>query len=163
MLEKSLEKQHDDRGVQTMKQEMLKSLKQQYACAESNEILTISTTLDPSFKDKRFRQLGTTEEVKSTLKDKVAELKLSESLSDHSDVSTEGRDEPASKCQKPALLQYFSEILQEAGASVDDSGNEVDIYLSEPLIEFHGGEHSLNWWAINKLRFSNLAKLARRY
>ena len=148
-----------------MKQEMLISLKQWYACAESNEILTISTTLDPSFKDKCFRQLGTTEEVKSTLKDKVAELKLSETEqpSDHSDVSTEGRDEPASKRQKPALLQCFSEILQEAGASVDDSGNEVDIYFSEPLIEFHGGEHSLNWWAINKLRFPILAKLARRY
>ena len=55
--------------------------------------------------------------------------------------------------------QCFSEILQEAGASVDHSGNEEDIYLSEPLIEFHGGEHSLTWWAINKL----LAKLARRY
>ena len=47
MLEKSLEKQHDDRGVQTMKQEILKSLKQRYAYAGSNEILTISTTLNP--------------------------------------------------------------------------------------------------------------------
>ena len=57
----------------------------------------------------------------------------------------------------------FSEILQEAGASIDNSGNEVDIYFSEPLIEFHGGEHSLNWWATNKFRFPVLAKLARRY
>ena len=37
MLEKNLEQHNDDRGVQMMKQEMLKSLKQQYACAESNE------------------------------------------------------------------------------------------------------------------------------
>ena len=74
--------------------------------------------------------MATTEEVKSTLKDKVAELKLSETkqpLSDHFGVSTEGKDEPASKRQKSILLQCFSEILQEAGASIDDSGNEVDI------------------------------------
>ena len=61
-----------------MKQEMLKSLKQRNACAKSNEILTIGTTLNPNFKDKCCRQLDTTEEVKSSLKDKVAELKLSE-------------------------------------------------------------------------------------
>ena len=43
MLERNLEKHHDDRGVQTMKAEMLKSLKQRYADAECNEILAIST------------------------------------------------------------------------------------------------------------------------
>lgn len=78
MLEKSLEKHHDDSGVQMMKQEMLKSLKQRYACAESNKILTISTALDPRFKDKCFSQLSTAEEVRSSLKDTVAELKSSE-------------------------------------------------------------------------------------
>ena len=78
MLEKTLEKHHDDRGVQTMKQEMLKLLKQWYACAETNEILTIHTTLDPRFKDKCYRQLGTVGMIKSSLKDKVAELKSSE-------------------------------------------------------------------------------------
>ena len=40
MLQRSLEKHHDDSGVQTMKYEMLKSLKQRYADAECNEILT---------------------------------------------------------------------------------------------------------------------------
>ena len=74
-------------------------------------------------------QLGTAEEVRSSLQDKVAELKSSETEQPHSEseVSLEEREEPASKCQKTALLRCFSEILQEAGASVDDSGNEVDI------------------------------------
>ena len=91
-----------------MKQEMLK---QWYASVECNEILTISTALDPRFKDKCIRQLDTTEEVKSILKDKVPELKSSETRHPPSDVSTEGREEPASKCQKVPLLQCFSEIL----------------------------------------------------
>jgi len=80
VLDKSLEKHHDDRDVHTMKQEMLKSLKQRYACAESNEILTISTVLDPRFRDKCFRQSGTSEEVKSILKNKVAEFKSMETV-----------------------------------------------------------------------------------
>ena len=101
--------------------------------------------------------------MKSSLKDKVAELKSSEFEQPPSDISTEGREEPVSKRRKIPLLQCFSEILQEGGTSVDNSGNEVDIYFSEPLIKFHGGEHSLNWWATNKPRFPILAKLARRY
>ena len=43
---RSLEKHHNDSGVQTMKHEMLESLKRRYADAECNEILTISTLLD---------------------------------------------------------------------------------------------------------------------
>ena len=165
MLEKSLEKHHADSGVHTMKQEMLKSLKQRYACAESNEIPTFSTALDPRFKDKCFSQVGTAEKVRSNLKHKVAELKSRETEQPPSEfeASIKGLEEPASKRQKTALLQCFSEILQEAGASIDNSGNEVDIFFSEPLIEFHGGELSLNWWATNKFRFPVLAKLARRY
>ena len=62
-----------------------------------------------------------------------------------SDVSTEDRETPASKHQKTTLLECFSEVLQEAGASVDDSVNEAEIYLSEALIEFHGGDHVLKW------------------
>ena len=148
-----------------MKQEMLKSLKQWYACAESNEIPTFSSALDPRFKDKCFSQVGTAEKVKSSLKHKVAELKSRETEQppSESEVSIKELEKPASKRQKTALLQCFSEILQEAGASIDNSGNEVDIYFSEPLIEFHGGELSLNWWATNKFRFPVLAKLARRY
>ena len=61
--------------------------------------------------------------MRSSLKDKVAELKSSDSSSEteqsSSEVSIEEREEPASKCQKTALLQYFSEVLQEAGASVE--------------------------------------------
>ena len=87
----------------------------------------------------------------SSLKDKIAEMQASLSK----DSSTDETEEPTSKRPKTTLLQCFSEIL-EAGASVDDSGNKVDRYITEPLIEFHG-EHCLNWWATNKPRFPYLA------
>ena len=54
MLAKTMENHHHDRGVQTMKSEMLKSLKTRYAAVEENEYLAIATTLDPRFKDKYF-------------------------------------------------------------------------------------------------------------
>lgn len=43
MLTKSLEKHHDDNGVQGMKREMLKSLRRRYGDAESHEFLVLST------------------------------------------------------------------------------------------------------------------------
>ena len=159
MLHWSLEKHHNDSGVQTMKHEMLESLKQRYADAECNEILTISTLLDPRFKEKFFSCSDVVQELISTLKDKVAELQAIQSK----ELSTNETEEPTTKRPKTTLLQCFSEILEEAGASIDDSGNEVDRYTSEPLIEFHGGKHCLNWWATNKPRFPFLAKLAQRY
>ena len=142
-----------------MKHEMLKSLKQRYADAECNEILTISTILDPRFMHKFFNCSDVVEELTSSLKDKVAELQASL----RKDSSTDETEEPTSKRPKTTLLQCFSEILEEAGASVDDSGNEVDRYITESLIEFHGGKHCLIWWATNKPRFPFLAKLAQRY
>ena len=105
-------------------------------------LLTISTILDPRFKEKFFSHLDVVEELTSSLKDKVATLQASHSK----DSSTDETEEPTSKRTKTTLLQCFSEILEEAGASVDDdSGNEIDRYISEPLIKFHGGKHCLNW------------------
>ena len=53
-LEKSLSKHHDDSGIQTMKSEMLSSLKRRYADVEEREELIIATTMDPRYKDKFF-------------------------------------------------------------------------------------------------------------
>jgi len=37
----------------------------------------------------------------------------------------------------------------------------MDIYLSGPLIELHGGDYMLKSWATNKVRFPSSAKLAK--
>ena len=49
MLTKSLEKHHDDQGVQTMKLEMLHSLKRRFCDVETNEALILGTILEPWF------------------------------------------------------------------------------------------------------------------
>ena len=48
-LEKSLGKHHDDSGIQTMKSEMLSSLKRRFADVEEHKELIFATTIDPIF------------------------------------------------------------------------------------------------------------------
>ena len=45
----SWEKQDDDQGIRTMKEEMIKSLKTRFAGIEENKLLSIATMLDPRF------------------------------------------------------------------------------------------------------------------
>ena len=54
MLSKTMEKRQDDKGVQTMKSEMLASLKRRFSDTEKSKCLVIATLLDPRFKDKFF-------------------------------------------------------------------------------------------------------------
>ena len=54
MLSKTMEKHQDDKGVQTMKSEMLASLKRMFSDTEKNKCLVIATLIDPRFKDKFF-------------------------------------------------------------------------------------------------------------
>ena len=49
-----MEKRQDDKGVQTMKSEMLASLKRRFSDTEKSKCLVIATLLDPLFKDKFF-------------------------------------------------------------------------------------------------------------
>ena len=49
-----MEKRQDDKGVQTMKSEMLASLKRRFSDTEKSKCLVIATQLDPRFKDKFF-------------------------------------------------------------------------------------------------------------
>ena len=51
----TLDKNDDsDRGVRTMKADMLQSLNDHYDGVEEEDVLTVATTLDPRFKDNFF-------------------------------------------------------------------------------------------------------------
>lgn len=151
-----------DRGVRTMKEQMLLSLNRRYAQAESNEPLVLATLLDPCFKDKCFSNAANRTRAKNMLEDKVKALDGSLEQTSSSDTTETG--EPASKRPKTtSVVQCLSEILEESGVEVADSSSTiVEKYLADPLIPFHTGS-SYRWWNENKLRFPSLAKLAQRY
>ena len=74
--------------------------------------------------------------------------------------------EPSSKHPCNGIWKNFSDILEEAGASVSNESRlqELDIYLAELVIKFgRERESCYNWWAANRHRFPILSKLAQQY
>ena len=87
----------------------------------------------------------------------------------HSSTSvTEGRNDslhtPSPKRQKhDSLLAVYSDIL--GGSSTRGSStatSELDRYLQEPFLDCKVGNPFI-WWNENKVRFSDLARIAQRY
>ena len=54
VLLRSWEKEDDDKGIQTMKNQMIQSLKSRFAGIEDNQLLSMATLTDPRFKDRFF-------------------------------------------------------------------------------------------------------------
>ena len=104
-LRKHLE-DHDeaDRGVRTMKEQMLTSLNRHYRNIETNEAVALATLLDPCFKDRCFSSSGDCARAKDMLCEKVEEL---------SGFCNEITREPVPKRPKTNVVQYLSEILDE--------------------------------------------------
>ena len=154
MLSKTMEKRQDDKGVQTMKSEMLASLKRRFSDTEKNECLVVEHYLILVLRINFSVVL-----VKEMLPDKCWRKE---------GLGEAGRSlaaqEPSPKRPCTNLWESFSEILEEAGTSPTDFRSEVDIdkYLSEPLLKFHRS-NCYTWWAENKERFPALAKLAQRF
>lgn len=150
----------DDRGVLTMKDEMLQSLDKRYEDIEEYEELVIASTLDPRFKNKFFKCSNPVK----LLTEKLQTIPNEDSSKEQPAESTQS-SESASKRSKTRLWSCFDEILEMQGATASDElseATEIDKYLSEPLIPFHRA-NSLTWWKDNQVRFPSLAKLALRY
>ena len=133
VLRLTLEKNNDsDRGIRTMKADMLASLNRRNENIEANTILTIATLLDPRFKDKFFS--------KSDTKTKTVEVinsKLHEMNTDEDGVTPVSS--PKRSRQSEGIWNCFSKIIEKSGAYVlgDAGDTEIEQYLKEPLIRFH--------------------------
>ena len=134
-----------DRGVQTMKREMLASLNRCYKDVETHKELAIATLLDPQFKDKLFTDHDVRSKACKMLDECMVELT--------DEIETKQTQEPSPKRPRPTILNCFSEILAQSGVSmVDDAETamtEVEKYLREPLIPFHQS-NLFTWWKENK-------------
>ena len=149
-----------------MKQEMNASLERRFSDAEENENLLIATILDPRFKEKFFTGPTIVEKVISLVRDKICDLtrQHKEDNCEHEEDNRDHEVGPSSKRPCIGIWKHFSDILEEAGASVSNESRlqELDTYLAEPLIKF-GRESCYTWWATNKNRFPLLSKIARQY
>ena len=171
LLMRSWEKQDDDQGIRTMKGEMIKSLKSRFAGVEENRLLSIATILDPRFKDKFFASniIKMTvkemleEEIQKVMADKDDDLSHSRQQSPSSVSRVGSLTSPVPKrAKKDTLLTMYSEIIEDSGASSSSSADEVECFLSEPLVDYKVG-NPFKWWDENKGRFPTLAQIARRF
>ena len=159
----TLQKNTDDDGVLTMKDEMLQSLDKRYEDIEEYEELVIASTLDPRFKNKFFKCSNSVKLMELST-EKLQTIPNEDSSKEQPAESTQS-SESASKRSKTRLWSCFDEILEKQGATASDEiteATEIDKYLSKPLTPFHRA-NSLKWWKDNQVRFPSLAKLALRY
>ena len=162
-LARSWENCSNDRGIQTMKTEMLASLNRRFINMESNETLVLATMLDPCFKDKYFSGTVEKEEAKKLLIEKVIENMVDTSH----DESSEANIQPPEKRPRTEMMKCFEEILEEASIDMPSSRSSstsiVEKYLAEPNLHYHSG-NAYAWWADgNRLRFPILGNLALKY
>ena len=159
-LEKSLTKRHDDSGIQTMKGEMLSSLKRRFEDVEKHEELIIATILDPRYKDKFSATAATKEFAKQHIIDvcdEVSEVNDPPNKRQHTDD-----DDTSAYSSK--VWECMIEILEDLGECSDDrvgtSGMELNSYLKEPFICSQKGNPYV-WWNENQRRYPLLARIAR--
>ena len=159
VLLRSWEKE-DDRGIQTMKEQMIHSLNLRFAGIEDNQLLSVATLTDPRFKDRFFGS----NIVKASAKDMLQEELRKESPPSESSVDGVDRTKaPSPKRHKNnSLLEVFSDIIDTSSAETASPMNEVDCYLMEPLLNYKESQ-PFAWWADHKSRYPTVAQVAKRY
>ena len=117
-LEKSLTKHHDDSGIQTMKSEMLSSLKRRHIDVEEREDLIIATTMDPRYKDKFFSKPTTKLLVKQLVIERCTEI--TESTADGLPTKRQHLDDILLLPIPVKVWECMAEILEDSGELTDD-------------------------------------------
>ena len=159
VLLRSWEKEDDDRGIQTMKEQMIHSLNSRFAGIEDNQLLSVATLTDPRFKDRFFGS----NIVKASAKD-MLQKELRKESPNESPVDNVDRIQvpPPKRHKNSSLLEVLSDIIDSSSADTASPMNEVDCYLMEPLLDY---KESLPfvWWANYKSRYPTVAQVAKRY
>ena len=160
ILTRTLEKNTNDSGIQTMKGELLKSLKCRFAGVEERKELALATLLDPRFKDKFFS--GNI--IKATVKEMLVEEMNGSDVVSEAAAEEPGPSQSKRTCplKSGVLLDVISEIITDSIGDIPATTSEVEKFLSDPLLDYKTG-NPYTWWAENKRMFPNLSSLAQHY
>ncbi|XP_073470760.1 zinc finger BED domain-containing protein 4-like [Aquarana catesbeiana] len=164
VLQKVLAKVDEDQGIKTMKSTLLAALQKRFSDTERNPLYCIATLLDPRYKDRFFCNSDTSREAKEML---VLEL---QNIFEET-IESEQHEEPASKRPhrdqpSTSLDSVFAEIAGEGSSTSESSAPkaatiQLEAYLGE--ITVPRSEKPLKYWAVHKVRFPTLAKMAQKY
>ncbi|KAK0142029.1 Zinc finger BED domain-containing protein 4 [Merluccius polli] len=153
----------DDHGIKTMKGTLAAAVTRRFSDVEEQPFYSIATLLDPRYKNRFFSNTNTTGNAKEML---MLELLGSSVEEEDHDLQEPPARKPCRDQASSSLDSIFDEIADE-GASVLlnraqlDSTAQLETYLGETTISRE--DKPLQYWAVNKVRFPTLAKMASRY
>ena len=147
---------------------LIASIERRWHNFEEDDIYSVSTLLDPRFKELCFSSTALTS-VKRTLRSLMRLVSIETPdgatcvISDDDDDSAQ-EETPVRK--KKCLWDHFDEEVKRKKAeqqltSEDANENELTLYLTAGIISRK--EDPMVWWKDNRGQFPTLAKLAREY
>ncbi|KAL0152278.1 hypothetical protein M9458_052001 [Cirrhinus mrigala] len=150
-----------------------KILNKKYEDSVTQELLNMSSFLDP-----RFRTQHTSEQETQTLKEQViTELidihqqqpvaQSTAAMEDNPELDAE--NPPAAKAKKKTLASFFKKTTSTTSAASFDPmvqfreavAAELNAYIYMPCVDHE--EDPLKWWNSRKINFPRLCKLAQKY
>jgi hypothetical protein len=154
----------NDKGVKTMKSEILDSIQQRFNKLEHTSAFSVSTLLDPRFKTRCFSSESVSDKAKGCL---FLSKYVMESEDDSCVILTE---EPNPKRQRVQIAHDGSpwscldQVLSSTQVTQMPKSKieiELNTYLAESLLP--RTNDPLIWWQANQNRFPLLAPIARTY
>ena len=148
---------------------LIHSIETRWIDYENDDIYSISTLLDPRFKEVSFiaSALDRAKKLLLTLMRRVNPDEAHSSTHNETCVISDNEDAQAGSAEKKSLWDSFEEELKKKKDSHhlatqhNKDEHELALYLSAPYIDRK--DNPLNWWKINKSQFPILSKLARDY
>ncbi|XP_026087257.1 zinc finger BED domain-containing protein 4-like [Carassius auratus] len=153
----------DDHGIKTMKGTLAAAVRRRFSDVEEQPLYSIATLLDPRYKNLFFSNTNTAANAKEMLMRELLRSSREEENHDlHEPPARKSRRDQASS----RLDSIFDEIADEqAPVSLNraqvGSTAQLETYLGETTISRE--DKPLQYWAVNKVRFPTLAKMASRY
>lgn len=68
-------------------------------------------------------------------------------------------DDSVIQTPSPKKRRLLKSFYKKSGKA--DTQSELDVYLSEPVVDDHSNFNVLEYWKVNSYRFPNLSRMAR--
>ncbi|XP_038155660.1 E3 SUMO-protein ligase ZBED1-like [Cyprinodon tularosa] len=138
---------------------LLQAVEQRFSHISTESVCFLATVLDPRYKDCFFDQ-ATKKEAMEVLTAKMR----SQTENEPEEEPHEKRTRTDDNNNNTSLQKMYEEILHENATNElnhSQADQQIQAYLSEPTIP--RSESPLDYWRSNKIRFPQLALLARKY
>uniref|UniRef100_A0A8C5PW74 BED-type domain-containing protein n=1 Tax=Leptobrachium leishanense TaxID=445787 RepID=A0A8C5PW74_9ANUR len=165
VLHRMLSKEADeDHGIKTMKSTLLGALKKRFSETEQNPLYCIASLLDPRYKDRFFLNADSGRQAKEIL---MQELQTTAERDAPQETGEPAVKRPhTEQASTSSVDSIFQEIAGEGastsqGSTPTTAAIQLESFFAETTVP--RSDKPQKYWAVNKLRFPTLARLAQKY